>query len=86
MLAAAKYQHGEETDVRKRFFEDGTFYMINNSIAPLFGESVICRGGQVKSDGLETEEIYVEIWHDPRNDCSRAHTASERGQKRGFVP
>lgn len=74
MLMAARDNYEEDVDVTVRLTKDGNEYNCSGNIAALFAESIFHTGGNVDNDGLEYEDVYVDLDDDPpgsiRNEVS----------------
>lgn len=64
MLLAARDRFGDEIDVTKRFEEDGNEEEHDSTTAALNGESVFHCGGQFDDDGLNEDDVYVDLGDD----------------------
>lgn len=65
MLAAARDRNQDDIDVSKRLVKDGNSEGNDGLVAALFAELIFHNRGQVESDGLEDQEVYVEFGDDP---------------------
>lgn len=64
MLMAARDKYGDDIDVADRLATDGNQEENEGTIAALFGESVFHSSGQIEEDGLEDEDVYVDLGDD----------------------
>lgn len=64
MLMAARDKYGNEIDVAGPFVKDGNGEESNGRIAGFIGESVFHNDRQIEDDGLEHEDIYVDLGDD----------------------
>lgn len=67
---AAKHKFGDEIGVMKRLVEDGN-EKCKNTIAALYGEAVFHNGEQIEDDGLEENDVYVDLGDDVEKDVEK---------------
>lgn len=64
MLMAARDKYGDEIDVNQRLEDDGNKEETEGKIAALFGESLFHSSGIIEDDGLEKDDMYVDLGDD----------------------
>lgn len=64
IFLAARDTYDDDTDVAVRLVKNGNEEESEGKIAALFGESFFHSGGQIVDDGLEDEDVYVDLGDD----------------------
>lgn len=64
MLLAARERYGDNIDVANRLQQDGNEEESEGKMAALFVDSVFHNGGQIEDDGLDDEDMYIDLGDD----------------------
>lgn len=67
MLMAARDRYEDDTDVANRLNQEGK-EEVQRKIDALFGELVFQNGGRIEDEGLDDEDIYVDLGDDSIKD------------------
>lgn len=65
MLLVARAKFGDNIDVIERLFEDGNDEKKEPTIPALHEDALFYQGGLINNDGLDKEDVYVELGDEP---------------------